>query len=88
MGLVMIGAIGEIRTPGLLITNQVLYQLSYTGGAPATGQADISESDRSQASPSSSSRSPNLSALASSASITGMRRPASNARQAPPPVLL
>ena len=29
-------AIGEIRTPGLLITNQVLYQLSYNGSGFAT----------------------------------------------------
>ena len=30
------GAIGEIRTPGLLITNQVLYQLSYNGSDAPT----------------------------------------------------
>ena len=30
------GAGGRIRTPDLLITNQLLYQLSYTSGNPAT----------------------------------------------------
>ena len=39
------GAIGEIRTPGLLITNQVLYQLSYNGSKPATYHSPISKSE-------------------------------------------
>jgi hypothetical protein len=32
----LIGANREIRTLGLLITNQLLYQLSYVGAVPAS----------------------------------------------------
>ena len=40
---VVSGATGEIRTPDLLITNQVLYQLSHSGAILAPHRMDISE---------------------------------------------
>ena len=37
MKLLFVGAGRRTRTPDLLITNQLLYQLSYTGGSNRTG---------------------------------------------------